>query len=141
MRLGTLNTESARNLATTTKTVLMNEESSPRWILKLLPWVQVESGTYRVNRRKLVVNSMNRIRILRGDGQIMVDRESLRSIPLFSKADDHVVEFIASRLSAKYLEAGEVLIHEGDDGVAAQYPCRETRDFFLPRVTLAGDNE
>lgn len=40
----------ARNLATTTKSVPFWDGITPRWLLKLLPWVQVNSGTYRVNR-------------------------------------------------------------------------------------------
>lgn len=40
----------AQNLATTTKTPPLWEDITPRWILKLLPWVQVRSGIYRINR-------------------------------------------------------------------------------------------
>lgn len=42
----------AQNLATTTKTVPQWEAITPRWLLKLLPWVQVRSGIYRINRVK-----------------------------------------------------------------------------------------
>jgi hypothetical protein len=45
-----LTTLSAQNLATTTKTVPQWEGITPRWLLKLLPWVQVRSGMYRINR-------------------------------------------------------------------------------------------
>ncbi len=41
----------ARNLTTTTKTVPQMQGISSRWLLKVLPWVQVSGGTYRVNRR------------------------------------------------------------------------------------------
>ncbi|MBO3751337.1 hypothetical protein J5X84_35135 [Streptosporangiaceae bacterium NEAU-GS5] len=41
----------ARNLATTTKTVPQTRGVTPRWLLRILPWVEVSSGTYRVNRR------------------------------------------------------------------------------------------
>ncbi len=40
----------AQNLATTAKTVPQWEGITPRWLLKLLPWVQVKSGIYRINR-------------------------------------------------------------------------------------------
>ena len=43
--------ETARHLATTTKTVPQMAGITPRWLLRVLPWVPVESGTYRVNRR------------------------------------------------------------------------------------------
>ncbi len=50
-----LGVQTARNLATTTKTVPQMRMITPRWVLGLLPWVQVESGTYRVNRVKVVL--------------------------------------------------------------------------------------
>jgi hypothetical protein len=40
----------ARNLATATVTVPQYTEITPRWLLKLLPWVDVDGGVYRVNR-------------------------------------------------------------------------------------------
>ena len=43
-------TSVARNLANTTKTSPKMMSITPRWLLKLLPWVQVDGGTYRVNR-------------------------------------------------------------------------------------------
>ena len=46
-----LSTAAARNLATTTKTVPQMQGISSRWLLRVLPWVQVSGGTYRVNRR------------------------------------------------------------------------------------------
>lgn len=46
-----LSTRTARNLATTTKTATQMCGKTPRWLLKLLPWVEVSGGTYRVNRR------------------------------------------------------------------------------------------
>src|SRR5206468_5001153 len=41
----------ARNLTTTTKSVPQMQNISSRWLLKVLPWVQVNGATYRVNRR------------------------------------------------------------------------------------------
>lgn len=46
-----LGTAAARNLATTTKSAPQMQEITSRWLLKMLPWVQVQGGTYRVNRR------------------------------------------------------------------------------------------
>jgi hypothetical protein len=45
-----LSSLAAQNLATTTKTPPLWEAITPRWVLKLLPWVQVRAGVYRVNR-------------------------------------------------------------------------------------------
>jgi hypothetical protein len=45
-----LNAAAARNLATATVTVPQMTEITPRWLLRLLPWVDVDGGVYRVNR-------------------------------------------------------------------------------------------
>jgi hypothetical protein len=45
-----LSAAAARNLATATVTVPQMTEITPRWLLRLLPWVQVDGGVYRVNR-------------------------------------------------------------------------------------------
>jgi hypothetical protein len=46
-----LSTAAARNLATTTKSVPQMQAITSRCLLRMLPWVRVKGGTYRVNRR------------------------------------------------------------------------------------------
>jgi hypothetical protein len=45
-----LSTNLARLISTTTKTPPQYRGTTPRWLLKLLPYVQVKAGVYRVNR-------------------------------------------------------------------------------------------
>jgi hypothetical protein len=45
-----LNAKAARNLATATVTVPQWTEITPRWLLKLLPWIDIDGGVYRINR-------------------------------------------------------------------------------------------
>ncbi len=45
-----LSAQAARNLATATVTVPQKQAITPRWLHKLLPWVDVDGGVYRVNR-------------------------------------------------------------------------------------------
>jgi hypothetical protein len=45
-----LSARAARNLATATVTVPQFAEISPRWLHRLLPWVDVDGGVYRLNR-------------------------------------------------------------------------------------------
>jgi hypothetical protein len=45
-----LSASAARNLATATVTVPQFRAITPRWLHKLLPWVDVDGGVYRVNR-------------------------------------------------------------------------------------------
>jgi hypothetical protein len=48
----TLSDTAARQLANTTKTPPQLTAITPRWLVQLLSWVPVESGTYRVNKAK-----------------------------------------------------------------------------------------
>jgi hypothetical protein len=45
-----LSVAAARNLATATVTVPQMTEITPRWLHRLLPWVDVDGGVYRANR-------------------------------------------------------------------------------------------
>ncbi len=45
-----LSAAAARNLATATVTVPQWDAITPRWLHKLLPWIDVDGGVYRVNR-------------------------------------------------------------------------------------------
>jgi Phage capsid-like protein len=45
-----LSAQAARNLATATVTVPQYTEITPRWLHKLLPWIDVDGGVYRANR-------------------------------------------------------------------------------------------
>ncbi|MBY8853787.1 Crp/Fnr family transcriptional regulator, partial [Saccharothrix sp. MB29] len=50
-RRQSLGPAAARNLASTTKSTPQMQGISPRWLLRKLPWVSTQAGTYRVNRR------------------------------------------------------------------------------------------
>jgi len=45
-----LGTAAARNLATATVTVPQKGRITPRWLLRLLPYINVNGGVYRVNQ-------------------------------------------------------------------------------------------
>lgn len=45
-----LSATAARNLATATVTVPQYTDITPRWLHRLLPWVDVDGGVYRLNR-------------------------------------------------------------------------------------------
>ncbi len=47
-----LRPSAARLLSHETISVPMMEEISPRWLLTFLPWVPIQAGVYRVNKRK-----------------------------------------------------------------------------------------
>src|SRR5208283_4729329 len=84
-------TSVARNLANTTKTSPKMMSITPRWLLRLLPWVHVAGGTYRVNRTKVELTKAERIGVDVSNGAVLFAPESLRSVPLFQVArrDSH----------------------------------------------------
>ena len=88
----------ARNLATTTKTAPKMMSITPRYLLGLLPWVQVEGGTYRVNRTKVELPKAQRIAVDGNAAGPAVPPEALRGIPFFARLPEAIVRAMASRL-------------------------------------------
>ncbi|MEI6692166.1 MAG: family 2B encapsulin nanocompartment shell protein [Chlorobium sp.] len=105
----------ARNLANTTKTPPQMMSITPRWLLKLLPWVHVSSGTYRVNRTKIELQKPERIDIDFHEGIASFRPEALKSIPLFASFGEDFIAEIAKKWVLEEAELGNTLILEGED--------------------------
>src|SRR6188474_820685 len=90
-------TSVARNLSNTTKTSPKMMSITPRWLLSLLPWVQVDGGTYRVNRTKVELPKAERIALEVTGGQAAFSPEALRSVPLFAALPEAILGRIAKR--------------------------------------------
>ncbi len=108
-------TSVARNLANTTKTSPKMMSITPRWLLSLLPWVHVESGTYRVNRTKVELSKAERIDVNVAAGIASIPAEALRSVPLFSRVPEGVLQNMADRLKTEEVSLGNKLLVEGED--------------------------
>lgn len=108
-------TSVARNLANTTKTAPKMMSITPRYLLSLLPWVQVDGGTYRVNRTKVELGKAERIAVDVSSEEAAFPPESLRSIPLFSKLSDAIIVRMARRFKTEQVSLGNTLIVEGED--------------------------
>ena len=109
-----LSVQAAKKLATTTKSVPMMEEITPRWILKLLPWVQVSSGTYRVNKVKVLLKEEGKVYIADKDGQPYVEAQQLRKVPLFNYANSDELNLICRAFVVEQYHKGQVIANEGD---------------------------
>jgi hypothetical protein len=105
----------ARNLANTTKTAPKMMSITPRWLLGLLPWVQVDGGTYRVNRTKVELSKATRIGVDISGGAASFPPEALRSVPLFSRLPDAVIVRMATRFKTEEVSLGNQLLVEGED--------------------------
>ncbi len=108
-------TSVARHLATTTKTSPKMMSITPRWLLRLLPWVQVDGGTYRVNRTKVELTRAQRIGVDISAGGASFSAEALRNVPLFSGLPDALLARMNSRFKTEEVSLGNKLIVEGED--------------------------
>ncbi|MFD7713227.1 family 2B encapsulin nanocompartment shell protein [Streptomyces sp. NPDC059786] len=109
-----LGTAAARNLATTTKTVPQMQEISSRWLLRMLPWVNVQGGTYRVNRRLSYSVGDGRVTFVKTGDQVQVIPAELRELPVLRHYEDQeVLSELARRCEQREYEPGSVLVEFG----------------------------
>ncbi|RPK58220.1 Major membrane protein I [Streptomyces sp. ADI96-02] len=110
-----LGTAAARNLATTTKSAPQMQEISSRWLLKMLPWVQVQGGTYRVNRRLSYSVGDGRVTFVQTGDRVSVIPGELAELPaLRDFGDEEVLAELSRRCEQRDVAAGEVLAASGD---------------------------
>jgi CRP-like cAMP-binding protein len=109
-----LGTAAARNLATTTKSVPQMQEISSRWLLRMLPWVDIQGGTYRVNRRLTFAVGDGRITFVKTGDRVEIIPAELGELPaLRSYEDEEVLSEIARRCEQREIAAGEVIASFG----------------------------
>ncbi|QUH02615.1 cyclic nucleotide-binding domain-containing protein [Saccharopolyspora erythraea] len=109
-----LGTAAARKLATTTKTAPQMQAISPRWLLRMLPWVQVTAGTYRVNRRLTFALGDGRVEFTSTGTEVRVIPQKLRELPLLRGFDDDsALGVLADRFVQREYEAGDVVVAAG----------------------------
>ncbi|OKK20649.1 Crp/Fnr family transcriptional regulator [Streptomyces sp. CB00455] len=109
-----LGTSAARNLATTTKSAPQMQEITSRWLLKMLPWVSVQGGTYRVNRRLSYSVGDGRVEFIKTGTQVQVIPAELGELPLLRDYEDlEVLGELAQRCRQIDFEAGQELTSFG----------------------------
>jgi CRP-like cAMP-binding protein len=109
-----LSTQAARNLATTTKTPPQMQGISTRWLLKVLPWTQVNGGTYRVNRRLSFVVGDGKLTFSNVGDRVSVVPEELGELPVLRDFDDpEVLGELARRCEQREYAAGEIICESG----------------------------
>ncbi|WP_411101943.1 family 2B encapsulin nanocompartment shell protein [Streptomyces sp. cmx-4-9] len=109
-----LGTSAARNLATTTKSAPQMQEITSRWLLKMLPWVSVQGGTYRVNRRLSYSVGDGRVEFIKTGTQVQVIPAELGELPLLRSYEDlEVLGELAQRCRQIDFEAGQELTSFG----------------------------
>ncbi|MEV5353907.1 family 2B encapsulin nanocompartment shell protein [Streptomyces sp. NPDC093516] len=109
-----LGTAAARNLATTTKSVPQMQEISSRWLLRMLPWVDIQGGTYRVNRRLTFAVGDGRLTFVKTGDRVEIIPAELGELPALRSYEDEEVLFeIARRCEQREIPAGEVIVPFG----------------------------
>lgn len=109
-----LGTATARNLATTTKSAPQMQGISPRWLSRRLPWVPVEAGTYRVNRRLTHTVGDGRVEFDQSGSDVRVIPAELGELPALRRFDDPgVLSALADRFRQRELAPGDVLAEFG----------------------------
>jgi CRP-like cAMP-binding protein len=109
-----LNTAAAKNLATTTKTPPQMQGITSRWLLKLLPWVQVTGGTYRVNRRLTYSTGRGRLSFAQTGSEVRIVPPTLAELPLLRGLEDQeLLTELAGRFQQREFEQGEVIAERG----------------------------
>jgi hypothetical protein len=109
-----LSTAAARNLATTTKTTPQMQGITPRWLLRMLPWVQVNGGVYRVNRRLSYTVGDGRVSFTNVGAQVQVIPQELCELPLLHGFDDvELLGTLASRFVQQEFKPGDVIVEAG----------------------------
>ncbi|WP_455355993.1 family 2B encapsulin nanocompartment shell protein [Streptomyces sp. SYSU K217416] len=109
-----LGTAAARNLATTTKSAPQMQEITSRWLLRMLPWVQVQGGTYRVNRRLSYSVGDGRVTFIKTGDQVQVIPAELGELPVLRDYEDQeVLAELAQRCRQREFAPGETLTSFG----------------------------
>ncbi|MGW5864270.1 family 2B encapsulin nanocompartment shell protein [Streptomyces sp. NPDC055239] len=109
-----LGTSAARNLATTTKSAPQMQEISSRWLLRTLPWVQVQGGTYRVNRRLSYSVGDGRVTFVKTGDRVQVIPAELGELPVLRDyGDTEVLGELAQRCQQREFAAGSVITSFG----------------------------
>jgi hypothetical protein len=109
-----LDTSAARNLATTTKSAPQMQGITSRWLLKLLQWVNVSGGVYRVNRRLSYAVGDGRVTFTNIGAKIHVIPQELCELPFLRGYEDvQVLQALADRFVQKELKAGDLIVELG----------------------------
>lgn len=110
-----LSPAAARNLAKTTKSAPQIQEVTPRWLLKMLPWVQTQGGTYRVNRRLTYVLGDGRLTFSNSGSLVQVIPQELCELPLLQGFNDtEVLNTLARLFVQQEFGPGDVIVQAGE---------------------------
>ncbi|MGE3318497.1 MAG: family 2B encapsulin nanocompartment shell protein [Candidatus Berkiella sp.] len=97
---------SAKQLSITTNTAPQIPSLSPRWLLRFLPWEDVNSGIYRINQ----------VQYLRESHKLTlpIQTQTLSTIPLFKELPNSYLDTLLKGMQTKEVGPNEVIVKEGE---------------------------
>jgi hypothetical protein len=110
-----LGTRAARTLATTTKSVPQMRIITPRYLLRALPWVELEAGAYRVNQMVTYTIGDGLISTYFSEDEPKVVAEDLRELPFLRDVDGELLTALADLFVGEVVEAGATLAERDTD--------------------------
>jgi CRP-like cAMP-binding protein len=108
-----LATGAARPLSSTEKTPPQMQGITPRWLTQILPWVNVDGGFYRVNRRLCYLASDERLRFSNIGEKVEIVPNELRKLLRDPDADVLLLNELAKRFTQRQVPAGAVIVEAG----------------------------
>lgn len=146
----TLSTAAARQLATTTKSAPQMQGLTSRWLIQMLPWVDVKGGAYRVNRRLTYKLGSGRVLFNNTGAAVQVIPQTLSELVLLRGfADETILNALASRFMQKEFSAGEEIVTQGQPadgllllahGKANRIVPGEFDDVAISKMLMGGDS-
>ena len=109
-----LGTRAARQLASTTKSAPQSQGITPRWLLRMLPWVEAPGGTFRVNRRLTYTVGDGLVTFTGSGDRLGVIPAELRELPALREfTDEDVLAELAGSVTRRDYQPGEVIAELG----------------------------
>ncbi|MBV8589713.1 MAG: cyclic nucleotide-binding domain-containing protein [Acetobacteraceae bacterium] len=145
-----LSTRAARTLATTTKSAPQMEGITPRWLLRVLPWVETKGGAYRVTRRLKYAVGNGLVSFTNVVERVEPIAPSLREMPILrGYGDETVLAALAARFTQREYAAGETIVQAGNaadriyliaHGKAQRQRAGKYRDTAILETLADGDH-
>lgn len=109
-----LSVKAARQIATTTKSPPFMQGITPRWVQRVLPWVSVTGGHYRVNRRMSYSVGDGRVEFTNVGARASVIPMELTELPLLRGFEDEtVLNILSARFEQAEYKAGQMIVQRG----------------------------
>ena len=104
----------AQQLSAVTKSAPQLAGLTSRWLLKLLPWVQVHGGVYQVNRVLNYQLGAGKLVVLNSGGDFRIVPRTLTELPVLNSFPDReILAEISDRFIIRRFQAGETIVSQG----------------------------